>query len=92
MRYITIAKLLNRDQRTIWTAYNKSLKKQKGLIIVKETEIFIPISIFNKKLTLLEAIVIYLKEKGLKFSEIARLLNRDQRNIWTIYSQAVRKI
>ena len=33
----------------------------------------------------------YLKEQGLKFSEIAKLLNRDQRNIWTIYSRAVRK-
>ena len=36
--------------------------------------------------------IVYLKEQGLKYTEIAKLLDRDQRNIWTIYSKAIKKI
>ena len=46
----------------------------------------------DKKLTMLESIISYLREKEIRYSEIARLLNRDQRNVWTIYSRAVKKI
>ena len=91
MSYHKIAEILNRDDRTIWTAYNKAKEKQRELIIVKETNIFLPVSIFNKKLTILEAMIVYLKEQGLRYTEIAKLLDRDQRNIWTIYSKAVKK-
>jgi predicted DNA-binding protein (UPF0251 family) len=40
----------------------------------------------------LEAIVCYLKEiLRLRFSEIAELLNRDQRTIWVTYANAKKK-
>jgi len=104
MSYHEIAKILNRDDRTIWTAYKKAIEKQPGpislektmlmlpIIKVEKIMIILPVSIFkNKKLTTLEAIIKYLKQKGQNFSEISKLLNRDQRNIWTIYSKAVRK-
>jgi parallel beta-helix repeat protein len=88
MSYHKIAELLNRDERTIWTAYHKSLTKQKGKINVIETSIFIPISVLNnRKLTVLESLILYLKQKDMKYSEIAKLLNRNQKNIWTIYSR-----
>ncbi|MCP6727622.1 MAG: sigma-70 region 4 domain-containing protein, partial [Patescibacteria group bacterium] len=93
MNYKEIADELNRDERTIWTAYKKAKEKQKEPIDVKKTDIFLPTSILrNRKLTILESIIIYLKEKGMKYSEIAELLERDQRNIWTIYSRAVKKL
>ena len=92
MSYKEIAKSLNRDERTIWTAYNKAKQKQTEIIKAKKTDIFLPMSIFNKKLTVLESVITYLKQKGLGYSEIATLLDRDQRNIWTIYSRAVKKI
>jgi len=93
MNYSDIAKELERNERTIWTAYNKAINKQKESIKPKETKIFLPISIFeNNKLTILESVIIYLKQKGLKYIEIAKSLNRDQRNIWTIYSRATKKI
>ena len=92
MTYHEIAEILKRDDRTIWTAYNKSIKKQPTKLIIKKTLIFIPISILkNRKLTILEAIIVYLKDKGMRYIEIADLLNRDQRNIWTIYSRAIKK-
>ena len=92
MSYHKIANILQRNERTIWTAYNKAKQKQNKNIKIKQSENSIPINIFeNKKLTILESIITYLKEQGLKYSEIARLLNRDQRNIWTIYSRAIKK-
>ncbi len=92
MNYSEIARELGRDERTIWTSYKKAKEKQKETIKIDEETTFMPISIFNnKKLTILESIILYLKEKGMKYSEIGELLNRDQRNIWTIYSRAVKK-
>jgi DNA-directed RNA polymerase specialized sigma24 family protein len=93
MKYNEIAKELGRDERTIWTSYKKASEKMKKPLEIKKTELMLPISIFeNKNLTVLESIIIYLKEKGFKFSEIAKLLERDQRNIWTIYSRAIKKL
>ena len=92
MSYKEIAELLNRNERTIWTAYNKAKQKQEKPIETKQTSILISISFLNnRKLTILESLILFLKSKNMKFNEIASLLNRDQRNIWTIYSNAVKK-
>ena len=54
-------------------------------------EIKVPLSIFSK-LSPLEALVKYLKENlGLRFHEIASMLNRDSRSIWRTYHQAKSK-
>ena len=94
LRFNEIAELLNRDQRTVGTNYRNSIKKKKERIKLKDEKgISVPIEIFSeRKLSTLESIVYYLNEKGLKNSEIAELLDRDQRNIWTLYSRAVKKV
>lgn len=91
--YSKIAVLLNRDHRTIWTTYNNSLRKAKARLDVKESKYYIPASIFkDRKLSVLEAIVRYLKGKfSLRYSEIAILLNKDERNIWGVYHRAIKK-
>ncbi len=92
LTYHEIALLLNRNDRTIWTAYNKSQIKMPEKLKITKTLVHIPSSIFkNRKLTIFEAIVVYLKEKEMKYSEIGKLLNRDQRNIWTIYNRSIQK-
>jgi len=55
--------------------------------------ILIPTTILkNRNFSVLESLVKYLKEKEhLNFAEIGRLLERDQRNIWTIYSRVKEK-
>ena len=46
----------------------------------------------GNNLSILESIVRYLKDiRNLKFSHIAIFLNRDQRNIWTLYSRSKKK-
>jgi DNA-directed RNA polymerase specialized sigma24 family protein len=54
----------------------------------------IPVSIFKEsRLTPFELIVRYLKDtKKLSYAEIGRLLNRDDRNIWTVYQRAKKKV
>lgn len=90
LRFVEIAKLLNRDQRTIWCTYSNA---KNFSITVEESEFSIPISIFqSRKLSVLESIVYYLKNKGLKNYKIAALLQKNPRTIWTVYSRALKKI
>ena len=52
----------------------------------------IPITIFNDKLTTLESVVKFLKENRVKsYKEIADSINRDERNIWSIYNKSIKK-
>lgn len=59
-----------------------------------ERYVNIPSFIFkDRSLAALEAVVVYLKDsQGLTYSQIARLLNRDDRTIWTTYQRAKKKI
>jgi len=91
LAYSEIANILSRNESTIWTAYNKANHKMKNAIKIDSKDLKIPASIFNRKLTILESTILYLKKKGLKYVEIASVLDRDQRNVWTIYSKAVKK-
>jgi DNA-directed RNA polymerase specialized sigma24 family protein len=55
-------------------------------------ELRVPVSLFAAKLSPAEALVKYLKEQEkLRYADIARLLNRDQRGIWCTYQRAQRK-
>lgn len=93
LNYSKIALLLNRDGRTIWATYNNSIKKSKEKLLVKESRFFIPVfALANRSLSVLECIVCYLKDSSkLRYSQIAVLLNRDERNIWTSYKRAMKK-
>ncbi|RMD57871.1 hypothetical protein D6825_02730 [Candidatus Woesearchaeota archaeon] len=63
------------------------------LKILLENQNTVPASIFSNKLSPAEALIKYLKEnKGLKNSEIARMLNRDQRGIWSTNKRAQKKM
>ena len=89
-----IAKLLNRNEKTIYQAYSSSKEKLQEEFKEEESKFYIPISILReRKLGVLESIVKFLHEvPKLKFSEISRLIQRDQRTIWTAYSRANKKL
>ncbi len=92
MKFHAIAQLVMRDDRTVWTSYHQAQHKQKEGY-KEESKIHIPLVIFaQRNLTVFEALVRYLKEqKEMNYAEIGRMLDRDQRNIWTIYSNTVKK-
>ena len=62
--------------------------------ILYKKEISIPVGVFaNDTLSSLEAVVKYLKEDmKLKFSKIARLLNRSNKTIWATYHSSIKKM
>lgn len=85
-----ISVMLKRDNRTIWSSYNQAKKKQKTQLAISESDYLVPVSIFsNRGLGVLEVLVLYLKKRyKLKFSDIGRLISRDQRTVWTVHRRA----
>ena len=58
-----------------------------------ENFLSLPVGVLkDRNIAILESIVEYLKDiNNMKYSEIARLLNRDPRTIWTVYKRAKKK-
>jgi hypothetical protein len=75
------------------TFFDKSLHREKEILQMEEKDnIDLPIRIFREGNHGLQAIVRFLKEeKKLTFSQISKLLGRDQRTIWCTYNN-IKKI
>ncbi len=60
----------------------------------EERYVNIPSFIFrDRSLAALESVVVYLKDsQGMNYAQIAKLLNRDDRTIWTTYQRAKKKL
>ncbi|MBU1111241.1 MAG: sigma-70 region 4 domain-containing protein [Nanoarchaeota archaeon] len=63
-------------------------------VVLEKSSLAIPTSIFkNRELSVLEALTVHLRDdKGMTYAQIARLLNRDDRTIWTAYNRAMKKL
>ena len=94
LRYCQIATLLNRDDRTIWGAYKSAKQKANERFILEAPDLQIPYSIFkDRTFSVLEVLTKYLKEElRLRYCQIACLLNKDDRTIWTVYHRVRKKI
>jgi len=94
LSYEEISKLVDRSNKTIWQACNNAKRKYPSYFVVKSFAITIPVLLFkNRKLSIFEHSVVHLKkEYELRFSEIALMLKRDQRTIWTVYYRAQKKL
>lgn len=85
-----IAELLNKKPSAISRAYKNSKNKK---FAVKKTKFYVPLSEFRKpKLSILETVVNYMRNKNLKFTDIAKLLDRNPKTVWTIYQRARKKM
>ncbi len=84
-----IADLLNRNNKTIWTTYNNASKKMTEPVNIDNINIYIPLDLFQDRgSSPLEVVVRYLKDDlNFKNHEIAKLLNRNQKTIWTTYNR-----
>lgn len=93
LKHSKIAKKLNRNTKTIWTTYQKAKQKQSEQFKEQETEITIPLTLFcDRALSILEHITKHLKENyDLNYTEIAKLLNRSPKTIWTVHQRARKK-
>ncbi len=105
--FTEIASLLNRSYATIYTSYRNALKRkiQKKALTKEELGVLeklgfkskdsikIPVSALSQRpISILEGVVFYLKQNfGFRYHEIAVLLRRDDRTIWTVYHRAEKK-
>lgn len=85
--------MLNRDDTIIWATYRKARQKVPEKFTVGDLQVVVPVRILsNRQFSAFENIVMYLKEQhGMKYVEIASLLKRDERTIWTVYKRAMVK-
>lgn len=83
LSYAAIAKLVQRDERTIWTLYNRAAAKLGDAVFsYVKTDARVPLSVFfDKHLSGMEAVLESLHQQGFRNAEIARLLSRDPRTI-----------
>ena len=88
-----IGRLLSRNPRMIAATYHRANSKFPRKFGLKASPFYIPPSLFeNRRLSALENLVVFLKEKHeLTFHKIALLLHRDDSTIWTVYSRAKKK-
>ena len=89
---VEIGSLLQRDERTIWHAYQRATKKNISLTI-QDSTVNVPLSIFsNRKYAPLEALVSWLKEKySFSFTNIAQQLQLSPKTVWTVYHRYQKK-
>ena len=73
--------------------HNFSQEKIQQELSSRQQEIWIPSSIFSKKLGTLESVVKYLVEnKKFPKREIAKMLGRDPKAVWSTYNKASKKL
>lgn len=96
-----IGSLLHKRSSVVEKSYNEAkliniklcsfLSQEKNYI---QNSLMIPLLIFSSPyLSPMESLIKYLKDdKKLKYNEIARLLNRDARTVWTAYHRAKYKV
>jgi hypothetical protein len=91
--YNIIGKLLQRNPKTLAVTYSvahQKMSKPFSTDVDSDTE-RIPFDAFSKDLSILESICAYLKSKNNSYAIIARMLNKDQRTVWTVCKRAEKK-
>lgn len=89
--YAEISKLIGRDERAVWANYKRAVKKMPWPFEIANS-IMVPASIFNSGKSILESLVCHLKDaRKMKNKNIAKLLNKNPANIWTVHNRAKKK-
>ncbi len=93
MRYHEIAEILGRDHRTIWNTYRNASPIMKGVLAPEPTRYHLPLHIFSdRRLSFLEHVCMHLRERyALSYHEIAVLIGKNDRTVWTVCKRAERK-
>jgi len=84
---------LCRDERGIWGSYNRAKKKMPEAFNIVGSTVQVPVEIFKDRTkSILEAVIVYLVDQcKLKFSRIAKLLNKKYSTVYTTHQRAHKK-
>jgi DNA-directed RNA polymerase specialized sigma24 family protein len=93
LRFSEMAKKLNRDERGLWTTYNRACKKMKTRFVIKDTACAIPLNIFSERgRSNLENLLLYLHDvEKWSFNSISEKLAKSYPTIYTCYRRAKKK-
>jgi len=93
MSYSSIARLLKRNERTIWATYAHAKKKNGYSFNDSNESQLIPVDILaDRRFGPLEGLVFYMRDElGMTFKEISGMLNRSYTTIWVSYQNAQKK-
>ncbi len=93
LSFSEMGKMLGRNPIALNRSYHQAKIKHPHSFSVPETKYHLPCRLFlNKKQSVLENIVVHLKEESaLSNTTIAKLLNKDPRTIWTVLARAKKK-
>jgi DNA-binding CsgD family transcriptional regulator len=88
-----VAKILNRTPASVWITYRNAARKLAKTFALKRSGSGIPTSAFTAGLSPLESVAYHLHETSrMSYAKIGRLLNRDERTVWTACSRARKKL
>jgi hypothetical protein len=88
-----ISGILKRSPNNIAVSYRNSKLKKPEAYRKTSSPVKIPLDIFNESNTCFESVCLYLKDTlELSFHDIGKLLGRNERTIWTIYTRGVRRL
>jgi len=93
LSYSDIARKLNRNRRIIWQAYKLAAEKYVSKFEIIDYTNNVSLSVFSDRSKNISfCLISYLKENlELRYRDIAKLLKRDERTIWTIYNRRKKK-
>ena len=92
LSFSQIAKLLKRNPRTIWTTYKAAQISAEKPLLVEPSHYHIPASfIADRRYSTLEAVVVFLRQHDLTYAQIATMLGRDYKTIYTTFWKAMAK-
>jgi hypothetical protein len=87
-----ISEIMQKSQSNVIVTYRKTQKKSPKPFSKINYNYKINLSIFSKRLTCFESVCIYLKEiYHFNYHKIGKILDRDERTIWTVYHRAKKK-
>jgi hypothetical protein len=92
--YEKIGVYLSRRPKALASTYTVARRKmpQPFNVSIDDDVIRIPFAAFTNRLSILECICSYLKSQNNSYAKIARMLDRDQRTVWTVCKRAERKL
>lgn len=92
INYSEIGRILQKDRQVIWITYKRTAKKVSSTFKNLDFTNSIPLQkLSSNKYSIAELIVAHFKELNLKNSDIAKILKKDPKTIWTFYNRYKRK-
>ena len=99
LRYSEIGCMLSRDQRNIWTVYDRAKKKSDSAQKTKTKKdisvpiVSLPIQVLcERQFSIMESAVLFLRESaGMSNQQVSIILNRSRKTVSTVYVRAMKK-